>query len=67
MNESYGKFIVLSEDAKEKIKNMCDEELNCICDLLISNIRQTEFKLMQSSSAEPQPQTSSDALPPSSQ
>jgi hypothetical protein len=43
--DSYEDFIVLSEEAKEKIKNMSENELNTLSSFLAYSLRKKEMEL----------------------
>jgi len=46
-NENYGKMIFLSEDAKEKVRQMDDQELDILSSLLAHSIRNTQIKIQE--------------------
>lgn len=45
MSDEYGKFIFLSNDAEESLKNARDAEINAIACIQAENIRETQMKI----------------------
>ncbi len=43
--EEFCKFICLSDEGNEKLKNMSEAQLNIMADLLASNIRAAQWRL----------------------